>query len=134
MKDLTIEKGLLQHNDKVIHAQSKEETEKNRLPLRTSIVAVRWLELQGFTFRGNNESPSSSNHENFLELVNDFAKTSTIVAEFLLQNAPKNSQYIAPKIGKEILHIMANRVRRIVHEEVGDKCLCIIVDEARDVS
>ncbi|XP_075499951.1 uncharacterized protein LOC142538524 [Primulina tabacum] len=92
-----------QHTDKVMHAQSKEEKEKNRLRLSTSIVAA-------------------------------FAKVNIEIDEVVLENAPKNAQYIAPEIQKEILHIMANRVRQMVREEVGDKYFCILVDEARDIS
>ncbi|XP_073045374.1 uncharacterized protein [Primulina eburnea] len=123
-----------QHIDKVMHAQSKEEKEKNRLRLSTSIVAVRWLALQGCAFRGNDESLSSSNRGNFLELVKAFAKMNIEIDEVVLENAPKNAQYIAPEIQKEILHIMVNRVRKMVREEVGDKYFCILVDEARDIS
>ncbi|XP_075499782.1 uncharacterized protein LOC142538321 [Primulina tabacum] len=123
-----------QHIDKVMHAQSKEEKEKNRLRLSTSIVVVRWLALQGCAFRGNDESLSSSNRGNFLELVKAFAKMNIEIDEVVLENAPKNAQYIAPEIQKEILHIMANRVRQMVREEVGDKYFCILVDEARDIS
>ncbi|XP_075524471.1 uncharacterized protein LOC142556855 [Primulina tabacum] len=123
-----------QHIDKVMHAQSKEEKEKNRLRLSTSIVAVRWLALQGCAFRGNDESLSSSNRGNFLELVKAFAKMNIEIDEVVLENAPKNAQYIASEIQKEILHIMANRVRQMVREEVGDKYFCILVDEARDIS
>ncbi|XP_052209257.1 uncharacterized protein LOC127812770 [Diospyros lotus] len=50
------------------------------------------------------------------------------------KNAPQNAQYIAPSIQKEMLHIMANRVRRMIREEVGDECFCILVDEAQDAS
>ncbi|XP_075507338.1 uncharacterized protein LOC142544154 [Primulina tabacum] len=123
-----------QHIDKVMHTQSKEEKEKNRLRLSTSIVDVRWLALQGCAFRGNDESLSSSNRGNFLELVKAFAKMNIEIDEVVLENAPKNAQYIAPEIQKEILHIMANRVRQMVREEVGDKYFCILVDEARDIS
>ncbi|XP_073119602.1 uncharacterized protein [Henckelia pumila] len=117
-----------------MHAQSREEKEKNRLRLKTSIVIVRWLALQGCAFRGNDESLYSSNRGNFLELVKAFAKMSTEIDKVVLENAPKNAQYIAPEIQKEILHIMANRVRLMICEEVGDKCFCILVDEARDIS
>ncbi|XP_042423624.1 zinc finger MYM-type protein 1-like [Zingiber officinale] len=123
-----------QHIDNVIHVQAKEEKEKNRLHLRTSIVTVRWLALQGCAFRGNDESLSSSNRGNFLELVKAFAKMSTEINEVVLENAPKNAQYIAPEIQKEILHIMANRVRQMIRKEVGDKVFCILVDEAQDIS
>ncbi|XP_042388013.1 zinc finger MYM-type protein 1-like [Zingiber officinale] len=123
-----------QHIDNVMYIQAKEEKEKNRLRLKTSIVTVRWLALQGCAFRGNDESLSSSNRRNFLELVKAFAKMSTEINEVVLENAPKNGQYIAPEIQKDILHIMANRVRQMVREEVGDKFFCILVDEARDIS
>ncbi|XP_073152805.1 uncharacterized protein [Henckelia pumila] len=123
-----------QHIDNLMHAQSREEKEKIRLRLRTSIVTVRWLALQGCAFRGNDESLSSSNRGNFLELVKAFAKMSTEIDKFVLENAPKNAQYIAPEIQKKILHIMANRVRQMIREKVGDKCFCILVDEARDIS
>ncbi|XP_042410111.1 zinc finger MYM-type protein 1-like [Zingiber officinale] len=123
-----------QHIDNVMYVQAKEEKEKNRLRLKTSIVTVRWLALQGCAFRGNDESLSSSNRGNFLELVKAFTKMSTEINEVVLENAPKNSQYIAPEIQKDILHIMANRVQQMVREEVGDKFLCILVDEARDIS
>ncbi|XP_073025239.1 uncharacterized protein [Primulina eburnea] len=97
-------------------------------------MSVRWLALQGCAFRGNDESLSSSNRGNFLELVKAFAKMNIEIDEVVLENAPKNAQYIAPEIQKEILHIMANRVRKMVREEVGDKYFCILVDEARDIS
>ncbi|XP_042380230.1 zinc finger MYM-type protein 1-like [Zingiber officinale] len=59
---------------------------------------------------------------------------STKIDEVVLENAPKNAQYIAPEIQKDILHIMANIVQQMVREEVEDKFFCIIVDEARDIS
>ena len=37
-------------------------------------------------------------------------------------------------IQKEILHILANNVRKKIQKEVGDSKFCIIVDEARDES
>ncbi|XP_042387913.1 uncharacterized protein LOC121980007 [Zingiber officinale] len=111
-----------QHIDNVMHVQSKEEKEKNHLRLRTTVVTVRWLALQGCAFRGNDESISSSNRGNFLELVKAFAKMSTEINEVVLEHAPKNAQYITPEIQKEILHIMTNRVQKMVREEVSDKC------------
>ena len=45
--------------------------------------------LQGYVFRGQDESSSSSNRMNFLELVKDFAKMNTKIDEVVLENAPK---------------------------------------------
>ena len=51
-----------------------------------------------------------------------------------LKMLQKNAQYIAPEIQKEILHIMANRVRQMIREEVGDKFLYNLIDEEQDIS
>ena len=108
-----------QHIDKM-HAQTKEKKKKYRLRLTTSIISVRWLVLQGCAFRGHDESPSSLNRGNFLELVKAFAKMNPELDEVVLENALKNAQYIASEIQKEILHIMGNRVRQMICEEVRD--------------
>ncbi|KAH9752035.1 TTF-type domain-containing protein [Citrus sinensis] len=56
------------------------------------------------------------------------------INKVVLENAPKNAQYIAPKIQKELLNIIANKVRHKIREEVGAAKFCIIVDEALDES
>ena len=54
--------------------------------------------------------------------------------EVVLENAPKNAQYIAPKIQKELLNILGNKVRHKIREEIGDAKFCILVDESLDES
>ncbi|KAL6570330.1 hypothetical protein OROMI_014844 [Orobanche minor] len=61
------------HVDKVLHSQSIIEKKRNRLRLHTSIMSLRWLALKGCAFRGHDESSSSSNRGNFIELVKAFA-------------------------------------------------------------
>ncbi|XP_022854958.1 zinc finger MYM-type protein 1-like [Olea europaea var. sylvestris] len=58
----------------------------------------------------------------------------TEIDKVVLKNAPKNAQYIALSIQKEILHIMVNKVRRMVREEVGNGYFCILVNEAQNAS
>ncbi|XP_022851516.1 zinc finger MYM-type protein 1-like [Olea europaea var. sylvestris] len=123
-----------QHIDKVMHTVSNLEVEKRRLRLKTSIRSVRWLSFQSCSFRGHDESPVSLNSENFLEMIKILAETNTEIDQVVLKNAPKNAQYIAPSIQKEILHIMVNRVRMMIREEIGDEYFCILVDEAQDTS
>ena len=52
----------------------------------------------------------------------------------VLEKAPKNAKYTSPTIQKEILHILANKVRKKICEEVRDAKFCILVDEAKDAS
>ncbi|CAH9103362.1 unnamed protein product [Cuscuta epithymum] len=87
-----------QHIETIIRAQTKEETKKTRLRLKTSIMAVRLLALQGCAFRGHDESSSSLNRGNFIELLKAFAQLNTEVDNVVLHNAPKNAQYISPTV------------------------------------
>ena len=48
--------------------------------------------------------------------------------------APQNASYTSNSIQKEILQILANKIRSVIREEIGESKFCIIVDEARDES
>ncbi|XLS47764.1 hypothetical protein HN51_022122, partial [Arachis hypogaea] len=50
-----------QHIDKLLHKQTSEEIEKNRIRLGASIDCIRWLTFQGCAYKGHDESQSSSN-------------------------------------------------------------------------
>ncbi|BFG42427.1 hypothetical protein CerSpe_287010 [Prunus speciosa] len=123
-----------QHVDKVINRQSKEDILKNRLRLKTTIECVRWLTYQACAFRGHDESLDSKNRGNFIEMVKHTAKFNDEVAGVVLENAPGNAKYTSPKIQKEILNILANKVRKKIREEVGHAAFCILVDESQDTS
>ncbi|KAG9458270.1 hypothetical protein H6P81_002778 [Aristolochia fimbriata] len=56
------------------------------------------------------------------------------VSGVVLGNAPQNAKYTSPDIQKEILHVIANKVRNTIRSEIGEAKFCIIVDEARDES
>ena len=42
--------------------------------------------------------------------------------------------YTGPKIQKHILHVLGNKVRNYIREEIGNAKYCLLVDEARDES
>ncbi|KAG6667132.1 hypothetical protein CIPAW_01G080100 [Carya illinoinensis] len=112
-----------QHIDKAMNAQSSEQILNNRLRVKTSIDVVRWLAFQGCAFRGI-----------FLEILKLLASYNDKVGKLVLENAPKSSKYTSPQIQKEILEVLAKKVRNKIREDVGDSRFCIIVDEARDES
>ncbi|KAH9741124.1 TTF-type domain-containing protein [Citrus sinensis] len=122
------------HIDKRLNAQSSQQILENRLRLKTSIVATKWSVKQACAFRGHDESVNSLNRGNFIELIKLLATMNEEINKVVLANAPKNAQYIAPKIQKELLNIISNKVRHKIREEVGDAKFCIIVDEALDES
>ncbi|XP_021803993.1 zinc finger MYM-type protein 1-like, partial [Prunus avium] len=123
-----------QHIEKVIQKQPKEQILKNRLRLKATIESVRWLTFQACALRGNDESIDSMNRGNFVELIKYTAQWNDKVNEVVLDNAPGNAKYISGLIQKEILHILADKVRTKIREEVGESHYCILVDEAKDAS
>jgi hypothetical protein len=56
------------------------------------------------------------------------------VSSVVLENAPKNAKYTSPQIQKEILKIIASKVRRAIRKEIGDGKFCLLIDEAWDES
>ena len=83
------------------------------MQLKASIYIVRHLAFQAISFRGQDESFSSSNHGNFLESLGIVTFWNEKVAE-IIKKAPK--------------------VKKAIWEEIGDAKFCIMVDEARDES
>ena len=76
------------HIEHAVERQSDEDIKKNRLRLRTSIDAIRWLAFQAFSFRGNDESDDSMNQGNFREMVKLIASYNEEVKAVVLGNAP----------------------------------------------
>nr|XP_023884511.1 zinc finger MYM-type protein 1-like [Quercus suber] len=70
----------------------------------------------------------------FIASTSTQALTSIPQARVVLENAPWNAKYTSPTIQKEILHILASKVRNAIREEIRDAKFCILVDEARDES
>ncbi|XP_076951604.1 uncharacterized protein LOC143625018 [Bidens hawaiensis] len=122
------------HIDVGILKLSEEEIRKNRLRLKTTIDVVRLLTFQACALRGHDESCSSNNRGNLLELLKLLVSYNDEVAKVILENAPYNSKYTSSDIQKEILSIIANKVRKHICDEVGDSGFCVMVDESRDES
>jgi hypothetical protein len=90
--------------------------------------------MQACAFRGHDESSESSNRGNFIEMLKYTASINENIAEVILENAPGNAKYTLLDIQKEILNILATRVRNKICEEIGDAKFCILVDEVLDES
>ncbi|CAI0627712.1 unnamed protein product, partial [Linum tenue] len=95
-------------------------------------MVVKQLALQGSSFRGHDESDDSLNPGKVLAWIGFAAKLNDQINCVVLRNAPGNAKYTSPSIQKEILGIIANRVRCKIREEIGDSCFSILVDEAVD--
>jgi cyanate lyase len=101
--------------------------------LKASVDVVRVLAFQGVAFRGRDESVSSTNRGNFLEILDLTISYNEKLAE-VTAKAPKNATYTSPMVQKQILHVFSTKVKEVIRDEIGDAKFCLIVDEARDES
>lgn len=107
-----------QHIDKLLNAHSTEQIQNNRLLVKTSIDVVRWLAFQGCAFIGHDETPDSKNRGNFLEMIKILTSYNEKVATVILENAPKSAKHTSHRIQKEILQVMASKVRDKIREDI----------------
>ncbi|XP_050373315.1 uncharacterized protein LOC126790969 [Argentina anserina] len=117
----------------VLHSRSLKDVEDNRLRLKAAIEGVRLLANQGAPFKGHDESESSLNQGYFKEVQKAFRRMSPELDRVVL-NAPANAKYTSPKIQKQLLNILGNKVRTKIRVEIGHSPYCILVDEALDNS
>lgn len=107
--------------------KKKEVEHKGRLTI--ILAVIRFLLLQALAFRGHDESSSSSNKGNFLEML-QWYKDKDKNAAYLL----RNNSMTSPDIQKDICRACAELTTKAIISDLGDKHFAILVDEARDAS
>ncbi|XP_039115134.1 uncharacterized protein LOC120250388 [Dioscorea cayenensis subsp. rotundata] len=114
------------------HGRQMEIDYRSRL---TAILdVVRILLVQGLVFRGHGESSSSKNKENFLEILNWYAKRVEKVGNVINENAPGNNQLTSPLIQKQLVNACTAETTLAIINEIGDSNFSLIVDKSRDKS
>ncbi|KAI5340365.1 hypothetical protein L3X38_019639 [Prunus dulcis] len=122
------------HIETAVSKHSKQARMAYRRCLIASIKCTKFLLRQGLSFRGNDESATSSNRENYLELLQFLADNDEKVKEVVLENAPGNLKLVAPKIQKDIVNACARETLDVIMSGLKDRFFSILVDEARDIS
>ena len=118
----------------VVHVWSEKGTEKEKLYKARMIIilgVVRFLLLQAHAFRGHDESASSSNKGNFLEMVGWYKNKDPQAASVLGEN---DRQMTSPKIQKDLVKACAHETRNAIMTELGGRLFAVLVDESRDKS
>jgi Domain of unknown function (DUF4371) len=73
----------------IFNKKSEQSMKDYRIRLTASLDSIRFLLRQGMAFRAHDESKSSRNRDNFLELLRFLAYHNPIVNNVVLENAPK---------------------------------------------
>ncbi|KAH7685609.1 Ribonuclease H-like protein [Dioscorea alata] len=102
--------------------------------LTAVLDVVRILLVQDLAFRGHDESSSSKNKGNFLEILNWYAKRVEKVGNVINENAPGNNQLTSPLIQKQLVNACAAETTLAIINEIGGSNFSLIVDESRDKS
>jgi hypothetical protein len=102
--------------------------------LTSSLLIARFLISQGLAFRGHNESPSSLNKGNFLEMLEWFKNRNSEVKAAFEEFCPQNAKMTSHIIQKDLTESCAIEVSKVIKEEIGDKLFTVLIDESRDIS
>ena len=87
--------------------------------MNASIHSVRFLLRQGLAFCGDDESDSSRNQGNFLELLKFLIKHNDDIDSVALKNAPENLKLTAPSIQKDIVNTITFETVDIIMKYMG---------------
>lgn len=118
----------------VMSSQSSSQQQSYKTRLNLVLDCIRFLLMQGLSFRGHDESKESLNRGNLIELLNLYVAHCKEIKEVLFCNAPGNDQMTSPTIQKDLINCCAVETTRAITNEIGDSLFSILVDEARDNS
>uniref|UniRef100_A0A453RQX0 DUF4371 domain-containing protein n=2 Tax=Aegilops tauschii subsp. strangulata TaxID=200361 RepID=A0A453RQX0_AEGTS len=100
----------------------------------TSLGIVSYLALQGEPFRGHDESTSSLNKGNFLELLDWVKERCPEVKLAFDELCPKNAKMTSGTMQKELAKYCAMAVTKAIKEEMDGCLFTVLIDECRDIS
>ena len=110
-----------------------ELVKKSRHYIRTVAEVLLLCSKQEIPFRSHDESSSSLNKGNFLEILNVIAKHGKVIEEKLL-HGPRNAKYTSATIQNDIIGVMANQVRRTICNSIKMAgYYSLMADETKDM-
>ncbi|KAL4626448.1 hypothetical protein ACB092_05G096900 [Castanea dentata] len=116
------------HNQAV---KKSEDLQKEKQHIQS--VLVKFNLFRGLAFRGHDESQSSSDKGNFLELLQFLGDHNESINE-VMQNTWKNCKLTHPDIQKDMVNAIARETSKAIIEDLGNGFFSILVDESRDIS
>ncbi|KAM0884851.1 hypothetical protein ACQ4PT_030718 [Festuca glaucescens] len=113
---------------------TNESLVKYETRVDTSLGIVSYLALQGEPFRGHDESASSLNKGNFLEMLDWYKERNREVKLAFDELCPKNAKMTSSTIQKILARHCAQAVTKSIKEEMDGCLFSVLIDESRDIS
>ncbi|XP_044947359.1 zinc finger MYM-type protein 1-like [Hordeum vulgare subsp. vulgare] len=113
---------------------TKGSLEKYETRVDTSLGIVSYLALQGEPFRGHDESTTSLNKGNFLELLDWVKERNPEVKVAFDELCPKNAKMTSGIIQKALAKHCAMAITKAIKEEMDGCLFSVLIDECRDIS
>ncbi|XP_020426588.1 uncharacterized protein LOC109950855 [Prunus persica] len=123
-----------QHVETIVIKQTDQARINCRILLTATLDCTRYLLRQGLPFRDHDESETSSNKGNYVELLQFLVDHGEKVCAVVFENAPRNLKYIAPTIQKDLINSCAAETIDAIISDMDDAFFSILVDESHDVS
>ncbi|KQJ83648.1 hypothetical protein BRADI_5g16026v3 [Brachypodium distachyon] len=115
-------------------ARATEESKQlYKSRLHSSLGCARYLIFQGLSFRGHDESSTSLNKGNFLEMI-DWHKINDEKVRDAFDRAGRNCKMLSPEIQKDLSKCCTQEVTEVIMREIGDRKFSVLIDESRDIS
>jgi len=89
---------------------------------------------RGLQFRGHDECESSSNQENYLELLHFLSKNNEAIKRVTFSEGPRHNKLTSSDIQKDITQDATEDITNVIIKDLGDLLFSILIDESRDIS
>ena len=117
-----------------IDANTKTAEMLYEVRLTAALDVASFLIAQGHAFRGNDESDTSLNKGNFLEMIDWYKNRNDDVRVAYDELCQNNARMTSHQIQQDITRSYAEEVTEVIKEEIGDGYFSVLIDESRDIS
>ncbi|CAN6175040.1 unnamed protein product [Urochloa humidicola] len=117
----------------VLFKANKRSEELYETRLASTLRCSRFLLKQGMPFRGHDETATSLNKGNLLELI-DFLKDNNEEVRDAYDRGGLNCKMTSHMVQKDLARCCAEEITEAIMTEIGDRQFSVLIDESRDIS
>jgi hypothetical protein len=109
--------------DHKFQTYDKDSEIRYKIGLTATLDSAKYLIKQGLFFRGHDESSSSLNKGNYLEMIDSYKEKNEDVRIAFDELCPENAQMLSPDIQKDLVKACAQEVTKVINQRANG-CGC----------